>query len=141
MFVGQHDHSLDEKGRVVLPSGYRAYFEEKGYVTQLDNCIGLWTGEGFKTVTARWEGLLDAREITQMVFRKLIVGAREVRLDSAGRITLPRELLTQFDFADQVVVAGRLDRVEIWAAQTFQAVMESPEVSEELAASIARLGL
>ena len=141
MFVGQHDHSLDEKGRVVLPSGYRAYFEEKGYVTQLDNCIGLWTGDGFKKVAARWEELRDAQEISQPVFRKFMAAAREVRLDSAGRITLPRDLLTRFSFADDVVLAGRLDRVEIWTAETYQAVMESPEVSGELAASIARVGL
>ncbi len=141
MFVGQHDHALDEKGRVVLPSGYRSQFDEKGYVTQLDSCIGLWTGDGFNKVAAQWQTALDAHEINLRVFRKLTAGAREVRLDSAGRITLPRELLTQFGFADQVVLAGRLDRVEIWAAETYQAVMESPEVSDELAAAVARLGL
>lgn len=141
MFVGQHDHALDEKGRVVLPSGYRSQFDDKGYVTQLDNCIGLWTGDGFTKVVARWESALDAQQISLKVFRRLTAGARDVRLDAAGRITLPRDVLTQLGFADEVVLAGRLDRVEIWAAETYQAVMRSPEVSDEVAEAVERLGL
>ena len=141
MFVGQHDHALDEKGRVVLPSGYRSQFDDKGYVTQLDNCIGLWTGDGFTKVAAKWQAALDAGQISQRVFRTLTAGARDIRLDSAGRITLPRDVLTQLGFADQVVLAGRLDRVEIWAAETFHAVMRSSEVSDEVAEAVERLRL
>ncbi len=141
MFVGQYDHALDDKGRVVLPSGYRSHFEDRGYVTQLDNCIGLWTGDGFRKVADRWQSELDAKQVSLPVFRKLLASVREVRLDSAGRISLPRELLDQFGFVDKVVIAGRLDRVEIWSSETYAALMDSDAVSDELAETVARLGL
>jgi MraZ protein len=141
MFVGQHEHALDDKGRVVLPSGYRAYFEEKGYLTWLGSCIGLWTGDGFQAVAGRWKEALDGGVITQLVFRKLMNGVREVRLDTAGRISLPRELLAEHAFIDQLVVAGRYDRIEIWSADRYAAEMQTESAEESLAETVSRLGL
>ena len=141
MFVGQHDHSLDDKGRVVLPSPFRAFVDNRGYVTRLDNCIGLWSADGFRQVADRWKAELDQGNISNLVFRKLLTGVREVKLDSAGRVTLPRELLDEFGFETQVVVAGRYDRVEIWPAERYAQELESDEAGDELAETVARLGI
>ena len=43
MFVGTFEHSLDDKGRVVLPATFRAQLVDKGFISQLDRCLGLWT--------------------------------------------------------------------------------------------------
>ena len=141
MFVGQYEHSLDDKGRVVLPSPFRAFVDNRGYVTRLDSCIGMWSADGFRHVADRWKSELDQGNISNLVFRKLMTGVREVKLDSAGRVTLPRELLDEFGFETQVVVAGRYDRVEIWPAERYQAELESEAASDELAETVARLGI
>ena len=99
MFVGKHDHALDDKGRLVLPSGFRSYFEVRGFVGQVDNCIGLWTAESFQEMSKRWEIERDSGRMSPDTFRMMFASARDVRLDSAGRISLPRELLNQFGFA------------------------------------------
>mgnify|MGYP000729910638 CR=1 FL=1 len=53
MFVGTFEHSLDDKGRVVLPATFRSYLAERGFVSQFDNCLGVWTEEGFTEVAKR----------------------------------------------------------------------------------------
>ncbi len=75
------------------------------------------------------------------VFRKLMNSVREVKLDSAGRITLPRELLEELGFQSQVVVSGLFDRVEIWPAETYERDLGNEDAAEELAEAVARLGL
>ena len=140
MFVGRYEHALDGKGRVVLPSPFRASVAERGYVTQLDGCIGLWSPEGFQVVAEKWKTEREASRISMRVFRKLINGVREVKLDSAGRITVPRELLTELEFGSQVVVAGLFDRVELWPAESYVAEQDSDETNQELAEAIERLG-
>ena len=141
MFVGQYEHAVDEKGRVVLPAPFRAFVAERGYITQLDGCLGLWNAEEFRNVAEKWKAESAASRISMRVFRKLMNSVREVKLDSAGRITLPRELLDELGFQSQVVISGLYDRVEIWPAETYAEDLGSDDAAEELAEAVARLGL
>jgi len=140
VFVGQHEHSLDPKGRVVLPAAFRAFVAERGYVTQLDGCIGLWGAEEFQEVARKWKSELDAGNIKASDFRKLMGRVQEVKLDAAGRITLAKELLETLNFRSKVMVNGRFDRAEIWPIERFEA--EQTEAGEEeFSEVIRRLGL
>ncbi len=141
MFVGQYEHAVDEKGRVVLPAPFRAFVAERGYITQLDGCLGLWSADEFRLVAEKWKEESAASRISMRVFRKLMNSVREVKLDAAGRITLPRELLDQLNFQSQVVVCGLYDRVEIWPAETYADDLDTDEAADELAEAVARLGL
>ena len=75
VFVGQYDHAIDSKGRVVLPAPFRAFVAERGYVTQLDGCIGLWNAEHFTQVAQKWKTESEAGRISMRVFRKLMSSA------------------------------------------------------------------
>lgn len=140
MFVGRYEHSLDRKGRVVLPAPFRASVAERGVVTRLDQCIGLWSEEEFQEVGAKWKAALDAGDISMKAYRKFLNDASPVKLDAAGRITIPRILLDEFEFETQVVVTGLFDRVEIWPREAYEAD-QGDEAGEELAEAITRLGL
>lgn len=142
MFVGRHDHALDDKGRVVLPAGYRSSFQDRGFVLMMDGCIGLFTPEGFQEFSTRLKAEYgESREVSGKVFRLFMSTTSEVKLDTAGRITLPRQLLDQLGFDRQVVVAGLLDRVEIWPADRYQETVETAGTADELAEAVRRLGL
>lgn len=141
MFVGQYEHTVDDKGRVVLPAPFRAFVAERGYVTQLDGCLGLWNEDEFRQVADKWKSEASASRISMRVFRKLMNSVREVKLDAAGRITLPRELLDEVGFQSQVVISGLYDRVEIWPAETHAQDLGTQEAADELAEAVARLGL
>ncbi len=140
VFVGQYEHSLDNKGRVVLPAPFRSYVAERGYVTQLDGCVGLWSAEGFKTVAERWKSELDAGAISAGVFRKLMGLVQEVKVDGAGRITLSKELLESLDFEAKVIVSGRFDRAEIWPLERFESE-QTEEDDIEFNETVRRLGI
>lgn len=141
MFVGQHEHSLDAKGRVVLPASFRSAVVDRGYVTNLGSCIGLWDESGFRAITEELKKLLAERTLSQDDFRKMMRDTRQVNLDAAGRITMPRELLDELGFEKEVVITGRLDRVEIWPKATFEQKNVDAESNAKLADTIDHLGL
>ncbi len=136
LFVGEHEHSLDSKGRVVLPADYRALVVDKGFVMELDDCLGLWSEEGFKEVSAEIQRQRDAQQISITAYREFFSSVSDVKLDSAGRISLPRALLESKGFGSQVVVAGALTRVEIWPADRYQALQGTTDAKAEVAAAV-----
>lgn len=137
MFVGEYEHSLDPKGRVVLPADYRALVVDRGYVMELDGCLGLWSKEGFAEVTDRLKERRHSDDLSMNAFRKLMRRAKEVRLDSAGRITIPRKMLDSKGFDSQVVLTGALDRVEIWPSEQFGLDEDTEESKAEMEAAVA----
>lgn len=140
LFVGEYEHSLDAKGRVVLPAPFRAHVAERGYVTVLDGCLGLWSESEFERIAAKAAKAVEANDMEPGAFRRMMRKVREVRLDAAGRITLPRDLLDGMGFESQVVLAGGYKRVEIWPKQVFEETQEIEESADSLASSIVSLG-
>ena len=120
MFIGQYEHHLEEKGRLSIPKKFRSQLESGSVISQgLDGCLFLYP-------KARWEQLInklsqlpltrtDARSFT----RVLAFGAVEVDIDKLGRILIPDYLRQFAALQDTVVVAGAIDRVEIWSADKF----------------------
>lgn len=139
MFVGTFEHSLDDKGRVVLPSTFRSHLASRGYLTKLDGCLGLWTAEEFAEVTARLTEKVREGLASQGARRAFSSDAHEVRPDSQGRITIPQRLRDYAHLEREVVVVGALERVEIWDAERWQAVSTSAD--ESLTEAVRALGL
>ncbi len=114
-FFGRYEHSLDDKGRVILPAKFRGSFEHGGYLTQYhDRCLALWTPEEF-------EEQMGSREQTQNVSREernlarlWSAGTQEVDLDRQGRIAIPQHLRDFARLDGDVLVHGAIDRVELW---------------------------
>ena len=82
MFVGTFEHSLDDKGRVVLPSTFRSHLAERGFVSQFDNCLGVWTEEGFADVAKRLTEKIREGLAPQDAMRAFSANAAEVKPDS-----------------------------------------------------------
>ena len=114
MFVGTFEHSLDDKGRVVLPSTFRAQLVEKGFLSQWDRCLGLWTEDGFADVARRLTDKIREGLAPQEAMRSFAANAHEVRPDSQGRITIPQRLREFAHLERDAVVIGAIDRIEIW---------------------------
>ncbi len=141
MFVGQHEHSLDPKGRVVLPASFRSAVVDRGYVTTLGTHIGLWDEDGFRELTEKLQQLRDEQKLSAAEVRKIIRDTTLVKLDSAGRITLPRALLDDLGFRKDVVITGYIDRVEIWPAEAFAEMNASADSNAKLADALEQHGL
>jgi MraZ protein len=139
MFVGTFEHSLDDKGRIVLPSVFRQHLSERGYLSQWDQCLGLWTPEGFEDVANRLTERVRAGEASQLALRAFAANAHEVKPDTQGRIGIP-ERLREFARLDrEVVVIGALDRIELWDAERWHSLGAASDQS--LTEAVTRYGI
>jgi MraZ protein len=115
-FVGRFDHSLDVKGRVILPARFRTSFERGGSLTQHhERCLALWTPGEFDRqmsemlATAR-EGSAEARNVV----RVWAAGSVEVEIDRQGRMGIPANLREFAGLEGEVLVIGAIDHIELW---------------------------
>ncbi len=123
MFLGTHQHSLDSKGRVILPAGFRDDLEEGAYVTtSLDGCLAVWTPEEFTKVAEDLMEKARRGERERNVVRAFAAGAARVTPDRQGRITIPANLRDFASLERDVVVIGAINRIEIWDAERWARV-------------------
>lgn len=120
MFLGQYQHSLDEKGRVILPAKFRGQLEGGAYMARgLDGCVCVYPTDEWERVSNNMRELATRGTQERQAARSFFAGAAEVAPDRQGRVPVPVHLR---DFAGlslerEVVVAGVLSRIEIWDAQ------------------------
>lgn len=116
-FVGRYEHSLDIKGRVILPAKFRPEFERGGYLTQhSEGCLALWTLAEFeRQMEAMQQRAASGSRVERNRARLWSSGAAEVEVDRQGRMAIPLHLRTFASLESGVLVLGVLDRVELWA--------------------------
>jgi transcriptional regulator MraZ len=127
-FVGQYEHQMDEKGRVSLPSAFRR--EADG-----DHFVLLQWEKAYLTLfpLAKWEEvqqrLLEYRRTNPEGWhqvRVVVSSAVEVTPDKQGRILVPATLQQAAELSGAVLLAGNIDRVEIWNPDTYRRVVQEP---------------
>lgn len=135
MFFGQYQHRLENKGRVSIPKKFRALLKVGAVLTKgLDGCLFLFP----KTTWAQIINKIVQTPITQKdaraFSRHLTYGAFEVEFDKLGRILIPGALRKYAQIRKGVVIAGALDRVEIWDRDVFEKYYRQIEKSTDLIA-------
>lgn len=143
MFLGEYQHSLDEKSRVTIPAKFR---EEVGYkfvVTKgLDNCIFLYPQDEWQLIEKKLRALPLTRADVRSFVRFFFSGAAELDIDKQGRIVLPPNLREYAGIEREVIIIGVGSRVEIWSAENWTDYNESAQSSyEEIAESLVDLGI
>jgi len=115
-FFGTYEHSLDNKGRVILPSKFRPAFEHGGYLSQyLDGCLALWTPEAFEQQMQDMQQRAGARRADRNMARFWASGSQELEIDRQGRMVVPAKMREYAGLAGDVTVVGAIDRVELWS--------------------------
>jgi MraZ protein len=124
-FFGRHEHSLDDKGRVILP----ANFEHGGFLApEQDGCLSLWTPEQFELqMDAMVERSTVSRSDRNLV-RLWASTSHELEIDKQGRMAIPLRLRQYAHLGDEVLVLGAIDRVELWDRQTWDEKVLPEEV-------------
>ncbi|MGP0031397.1 MAG: division/cell wall cluster transcriptional repressor MraZ [Acidimicrobiales bacterium] len=114
-FVGRYEHSLDSKGRVILPAKFRVDFERGGYLSQhREGCLALWTpGEFDRQMTAMQERASAGRADRNRA-RVWASSSHDVEIDRQGRMAIPSRLRAFAELESEVLVLGAIDRVELW---------------------------
>lgn len=127
-FFGRYEHSLDAKGRVILPAKFRSAFAHGGYLTQFfDGCLALFTPDRFdlqmEEMQANAETSGDARNLARVVAS----GSHEAEVDRQGRMFIPVHLRDFARLEGDVLVHGAIDRVELWNPEIWEAKLRPVE--------------
>lgn len=125
LFVGAYERQLDDKGRLALPAPFRARLGEHCYLAKgRDKCIDVIPAETFEQLAAELVESVKRGEVSRQTQRAVASTAVLVNVDKQGRVNLDDKLRQYADIpADQpVMVAGNLDRLEIWSRERFARV-------------------
>jgi MraZ protein len=115
MFLGEYNHTIDDKKRLSLPKGFKKELGKSAVLTRgLDNCLFLYTKKDWEKTAEKLKELSFTQADTRGFNRFMFSGAAEVSIDSAGRILVPETLKRFAGLKSKVVLAGVSDRVEIW---------------------------
>lgn len=123
MFLGQFEHALDQKGRIILPVKFREQLEAGAYLAaSLDGCLALYESEEFKRVMSDVLEAGKRGQAARQTARMFAANATEASIDRQGRMLIPGHLRTFASLERDVVITGNVNRVEIWDAGRWQEV-------------------
>lgn len=140
MFLGEHEHTLDQKGRLTLPAKYRDSFPEGLVLSRgMDGCVFAYAKADWSELASRLAALDTLGRDDRMMKRHFFSGAAEVMPDRQGRIMIPTALASHAKLDRDVVIAGVFDHLEIWDGAAWHAQIADVEgraedVAERLAA-------
>ena len=142
VFIGEYRHSIDEKGRLAVPTKYRERLSLGAVVTRgLDRCLFIYPLDAWKELAGRLANLPLSKANTRSFARFLLAGAMDVELDKQGRMVVPEYLRSFAGIRKSVVVAGLYNRMEIWDVDAWDryrnsAEQGSTEVAEALGSEL-----
>lgn len=136
MFLGQYEHSIDDKGRLTIPSRYREQLTDNTLIltSGFDNSLMALTSELFKIVSnqMRSKAITDP---TSRQFRRLFFSnAQELEIDNAGRVLLPAFLRESANLSENAVLVGNGEYFELWSPERWvvqQENMQDPETNDQ----------
>ncbi len=141
MFMGEYAHSIDSKGRLIMPARFREQLGSEFVVTKgLDDCLFVYSPEEWQEIEKAFRQIplttRDARKFARFFF----AGAASVELDKQGRVLLPAVLRDFAGLTKDVVLVGVLNRIEIWDKARWEDGSSYDDM-DEIAEHMAQLGL
>jgi MraZ protein len=114
-FVGRYEHSLDVKGRIILPARYRASFDTLAYISMhTERCLALWTPDAFERKLDGMQAIADRTPEDRSMVRVWAAGSTEVELDRQGRVGIPAYLRDYARLESAVLIHGAITHIEFW---------------------------
>lgn len=116
MLMGEYHHSIDEKGRIIIPSKFRYDLGEKFIVTRgLDKCLFIYSEQEWNKLVGKLKKLPFTKQDTRNFLRFFLSGATECEFDKQGRINITSPLVSYAGLKKDCVIIGVNDRLEVWA--------------------------
>jgi MraZ protein len=115
MFLGQFQHNLDDKGRLMIPARFRELLAAGAFITQgFDRCLMVMTDNYFRQVYDRISAMNLADPNTRLLRRFILSNAYPVEIDKVGRILVPQNLRQGIMLENEAIVAGQGEYFEVW---------------------------
>ncbi|CCZ03096.1 MAG: transcriptional regulator MraZ [Clostridiales bacterium] len=143
MFLGEYNHSIDAKGRLIVPAKFREELGENFIVTKgLDGCLYIYPDEEWKKFESKLSELPMGKGDTRKIVRFFLSAATQVELDKQGRILIPGNHREFAGLEKDVVFAGVGKKIEIWSKEKWEetATFDYEEM-DDVAERMADLGI
>lgn len=125
MFLGQFQHTLDEKGRLTIPARFRELLDGGAYITQgLDQCLVVMTSTSFAQTMADLSAMNMADPNARLLRRVILSNAYPIDMDKAGRMLVPQQLREFAGLNGEAIVAGQGDYFEVWSTSAWNDQMK-----------------
>ena len=140
-FKGEYSHSIDAKGRLIIPAKFRELLGDQFVVTKgFDGCLFVFAEEGWNKFEEKLQSLPMDKPEARILGRFFISGAIDAELDKQGRILLPANLLQHAGIEKEGVIAGVGNRAEIWSKEKWEKASTFDDINE-IAAKMSEYGL
>ncbi len=120
MFMGEYNHTIDAKGRVIVPAKFREELGDKFVLTLgLDGCLFVYPDEEWENFVNKLRELPGSKEARQLQ-RYFMAGAVTCEVDKQGRILIPLKLREKAELCKDVVFVGIVGKIEIWSKERWE---------------------
>lgn len=141
MFMGEYNHTIDTKGRLIIPSKFREKLGDEFVVTKgLDGCLFVYDNAEWTSFEKKLQALPLMNKDSRKFVRFFLAGAASVEVDKQGRILIPSVLREFAGLDKEVVLVGVASRIEIWSKDKWEEASEYDDM-EEIAENMSELGL
>ena len=141
MFMGEYNHTIDAKGRVIVPSKFRDLLGDEFVVTKgLDGCLFVFDNKEWAAFEEKLRSLPITNKAARAIVRFFLAGAASVEVDKQGRILLPASLRDFAGLTKDAVLIGVGSRIEIWSKESWESVASFDDM-DTVAGHMADLGL
>lgn len=143
MFIGEYNHSLDPKNRLIIPAKFRDQLGEAFVMTKgLDNCLFVYPMDEWRVVEEKLKTLPMTNKDARAFVRFFFAGASECEIDKQGRTLVPSNLKEHAIIDKDVVIIGVSTRIEIWSLEEWNKFNNDADISyEDVAERMSQLGI
>ena len=143
MLIGEYEHSLDVKGRLIMPVKLRNDIGEKFIITKgLDGCLFVFSQTEWSNFESKLKELPLTNKNARDFVRFFLSGATECEIDKQGRFLIVNNLRTYANIEKEVIIIGVGTRIEIWNKETWKKYNSSENISaDDIAENMTMLGI
>jgi len=143
VFIGEYKHSIDEKGRLAIPSKFRNDLATGAVVTRgLDTSLFLFPKEEWGKLAQKLASLPLGQSNSRAFARLMLAGAMDVELDKQGRVVVPEYLRQYANLQKSAIIAGLYNRLEIWDEEKWEVYKKKVESdADAVAEQLGELGI
>lgn len=130
MFMGEYHHTIDDKGRLIIPAKFREELGDEFVITRgIENCIYAYSKSSWQKIVERLETLPFTKKDARQFVRFFLSGATVVEFDKQGRTNITSLLIHYANIQKECVIIGVGDRLEVWAKEGWNEFFETAQNS------------
>ncbi len=130
MFLGEYHHSIDDKGRLIIPAKFRSELGDKFIITRgIENCLFAYPEKRWEEIVHKLESLPFTKKDARNFTRFFLSGATVAEFDKQGRVNITSPLINYASIEKDCVIIGTGDRLEIWSEDAWNSFFDSASIN------------